>query len=148
MTPNMQRPAATNDGPQQKQPGQRLDTHHSNDAPRCTVEYCTSTRLIVSLGGLWCPEHATQFIDELHRRVARRAAGLPHDAVVGLGIFQRPTSEDWPPSFAWLRCDMCPREWVGPQYEVCANCKRTLHDALEQHVKHHKQRDREANRVA
>lgn len=144
---DMERPAATNDGPPQ-QSGHRLANGNITKWVHCHSDGCESTRLITFLGGTWCQEHATQFMEHLRRRVARRAAGLSPDAIVGVGIFQRPALEGWPPSFAWLRCDMCPREWVGPQYQVCATCKRALHDALEQHVRHHKQRERDANRVA
>jgi hypothetical protein len=147
MSPDMQRPAEVNDGPQQ-QPGQRLDITNTNGGSHCRVEYCKSTQLILFLGGLWCAEHATQYIDHLRRRVARRAAGLPQDAVIGLGIFVHPTSGDWPPSFGHLRCDMCPREWIGPAYEVCSQCKLDLVDALELHTKQHKQRKWGTSHVA
>lgn len=144
---DMERPAVQYDGPL-LQPGHRLDTDNSNGLKRCRVEYCKTSHLIVSLGGWWCAEHAAQYIAELRRRVARRAVGLPQDSVIGLGIFLRPASEEWPPSFVWLRCDMCPREWVGPRFEICPQCKLDVDEALELNAKQHARRNRETTHVA
>ena len=143
----MERPAANNDGPLQ-QPGHRLANANNTEWVHCHGDGCESTRLITFLGGSWCQEHATQFIEQLRRRVARRTAGLSSDDLVGLGIFLRPAPNEWPPSFMWLRCDMCPREWVGQQFEVCPTCKQELADAMALHVQYHKRRNGEIANVA
>ena len=144
---DMERPAANNDGPPQ-QPGHRLANADDTERVHCHVDACESIHIITALGGSWCQEHATQFIEQLRRRVARRTAGLPSDAIVGLGIFLRPAPNEWPTSFMWLRCDMCPREWVGPQFEVCTTCKQELADALTLHMQHHDRRNRDIANVA
>jgi hypothetical protein len=146
MNPDMERPAADNDGPPQ-QSGHQLASGNDSERVHCHADGCT-TNTNTMLGGAWCYEHGEQFIEQLRRRVARRDARLPVDAIVGLGIFLRPAPHEWPSSFAWLRCDMCPREWVGPQFEVCEQCKRELAYALELHQQHHDRRKRAMNHVA
>jgi hypothetical protein len=146
MNPDMERPAADNDGPPQ-QSGHQLASGNNSERVHCHADGCT-TNTTTMLGGAWCYEHGTQFIEQMRRRVARRDAGLPDDALVGLGLFMRPASSEWPPSFVWLRCDMCPREWVGPQFEVCPTCKEELANAMTLHVKHHDRRNGAISNVA
>ena len=50
------------------------------------------------------------------------------ERTVGVGRELHP-ADGWPFPWMWLRCDRCPRKWVGVEWEVCSACARWRGDS-------------------
>lgn len=127
----MERPA--NEGGPHHEPGQRFDDTHRSEPVVCPLDPlrdCHNDDTTRRLGTVtYCADCAADFLIRLRRRIARRAASLPEDSPMGLGMAVVPAT-DWPSPYHLLRCDMCPRTWVGLPYEPCDACAEWWRKAL------------------
>lgn len=137
MADDTKRPAGQ--GGPSLQPCNRSGDVDRSDPTKCENYTCDNLAAFIRPAKALCDPCRVDFLDNLRRRVARRAAGLDPDSPVGVGLPYAPPPDDWKslPGYWWLQCDMCPRQWVGRSHEVCVTCRSWWLDAARDMARQH-----------
>jgi hypothetical protein len=137
---DMERPA--NSGGPNHQSEQRSDSTDSTETVVCRIDAtrnCPGANMVHGLGAYYCRPCLDEYRVKLRRRVARRNIGADPDSTIGVGIVVMP-AVGWADGWYLLKCDMCPREWVGQPYEACSTCATWWREAQHHHEQHHNKR--------
>jgi hypothetical protein len=123
VTPYDERPGVHVPGPFQSHP-EGLDTGHSTAlCATCKTSYSEALLISRSL----CQRCHREFYAELVRKDEERKR-LERERTVGFGEAYA-VADGGPRDFFYLRCDRCPRVWVGRDGEVCDSCYKWRGDS-------------------
>lgn len=116
MTPEIERPGVHVPGPFTSNP---RGTDDADSSERLCSLGCGSPAVAMPLTWSLCPTCHPVWLDKIRERVAM----LDRERTVGVG---RPVCivDGWPSPWMRLRCDRCPREWVGIHGETCPTCEK------------------------
>lgn len=116
MTPDDERPGVHVPEPFLSHPS-GLDT---DDSTRLCVSCNSAPAEALRLTSRLCPECHFSWHEELIRKDDERKR-RERERTVGFGDAYA-VADGWPSDFFYLKCDRCPRVWVGRDGEVCGSC--------------------------
>ena len=137
---DMERPAGV--GGPNHQSEQRSDNPDCTETVVCRIDAtrnCSGTNMVHGLGANYCRPCLDDYRSKLQRRVSRRTIGADPESPIGVGVVIMPAF-GWADGWYSLKCDMCPREWVGQPYEACSTCATWWREAQHHHNKLHTHR--------